>query len=273
MATKRTSRSPKERKEPHWLVVLLVGALLTVVLGALITTHTLQNGWDDAKGLVQSKPSAHDQTINKFYGQVEDAELWAHKPTIFPASETLIKRHYKALNPLELHDFVAAPVLSTLELLIERAAVQPGKFLITYGRVLTSSVIEPTTGNYRSTMVQLVAPSAHVPPTSNEADPVVYCRVPLPEVPVLPKQHVFAEGVVVASGIALSSNGGVRQAVYMDCAAIAPPYGHCGHLLLPPLPEPFWHCGPFVLQRYQQKAARENLYPHEANESAYIEPL
>jgi hypothetical protein len=270
---KRRHRGRKERRESHWLVAAIVAAVLTAIVAALITTHTLEAGWHDVTGVFRSSPSAHDRTIITFFNQVETSELWSGHPKVYPASETFIKRHYRALNPLEVHEFVPGPVLVPLEILVERAAVQPGKFVITYGRVLASTVLEPTKGPDRSVMVQLVPASSHVPQKAGQVDPVVYCRVPLEEVPVRPGVVVFAEGVAVASGVAHSSLGGLQEAVYMDCAAIAPPYGRCGHFPLPPVPEAFQHCGPNALRRYQEQAAREDVYPHEASEAAYIEPL
>jgi len=58
-----------------------------------------------------------------------------------------------------------APVLSPLETVVERGPLQPGKFIITYGRVLASNVLEPTQGPYRSVMVQLIPASTDYAPS------------------------------------------------------------------------------------------------------------
>lgn len=245
-----------------------MGAFLT----AIITTNTLEHGWGDLTRLFRTAPTAHEKTVDRFFDQVEGAEYWAHKPTIYESSKTFILRHYGALNPLEAHYFVSAPPLSPPELVVERAPLSPGQFIITYGRVVASNVLEATKGPYRSVIVQLIPASLHFPPRPSEADPVIYCRVPLEEVLVPAGATVFAEGVVVASGTVQSDQGGLRQAAYMDCAAIAPPAGRCGDYPLPPLPEAFEHCGPYAMRRYQERAVREHVYPHEASEVPYIEP-
>jgi hypothetical protein len=121
-------------------------------------------------------------------------------------------------------------------------------------------------------MVQLIPARLHFPPRPSEVDPVVYCRVRLEEVIVPAETTVLAEGIVVASGTPQSNLGGHRQAVYMDCAAIAPPYGRCGRFPLPPLPEAFEHCGPATLGRYQEAPVRANVYPHEPSETVALAP-
>jgi hypothetical protein len=165
-------------------------------------------------------------------------------------------RHYGAPNPLELHDFVSPPPLAPPELVVERAPLSSGQFIITYGRVLASNVLEATKGPYRSVMVQLIPAGLHVPPRPSEEDPVIYCRVPLEEVIVPANATVFAEGIVVASGTAQTNQGGLRRAVYMDCAAIAPPDGRCGHFPLPPLPEALSTAGRRYGRRQQLTCGR-----------------
>lgn len=243
-------RRKRERREPHWLVPLLVGALLT----ATVTTNVIHDVWHVITAPFRGSPTPQESNVKAFFHQVPSGGIWASPPTTFRSSERYFLSHYALLDPTTTHAFRATPHTVVVEHLVQEASVLQGTFLMTVGRVLTSDVVtnEP---HVIDTLVQIV-PYRVKRPTAQEVSFVVYCRVPLrPGAGPRAGELILAEGIVAGAGNIAFNEGGFRPAVYMACAAIAAPRGRCGEGPVPPVPE----------QRgcpdYRAKATKENPPP------------
>ncbi len=225
-------KQPKsERRQPHWLVPLLVGALLT----ATVTTSVVENAWHLVTSPFRGSPSAEEQNVTKFFAETKNAGIWESSPVTFDASERYFLRRYGVLDPTRTHTFRPTTHIARLQDVVSSAPVLQGTFLMTLGRVLTSNIVtsEP---NVVDTLIQLV-PYSVTEPTPKQIDAVVYCRVPLaPGQGYEPGELLFVEGVVAGAGNVAFNDGGFRPAAYMACASVARPAGRCGKGPIPPLP-------------------------------------
>jgi hypothetical protein len=226
-----TKRQRSGHKQPHWLVPLLVGALLT----ATITTSVLEEAWNVVKTPFANGPSTQERIVKQFVTEVDRGGIWVSQPVTFSVSSTYFLEHFSGLDPRVTHTFAATPDLVLLGEVVERAPEIAGVFILTYGRVLTSNVVtnEP---DVQDTLLQVVESSVRTP-TPTQIGKVVYCRVPLSfDTRYYPGEPVFIEGIVVGAGDIQFNDGGYRPAAYMACAAIARPWGKCGRGNVPPVP-------------------------------------
>jgi hypothetical protein len=226
-------RQQADSRQPHWIVPLLVGALLT----SIITTNVVQSAWHALKSPFRAKPTSEQMNVTQFVRQTEDADFWLAKPAIFDQSVSYFRRHYSLLDPTRSHKFGTGGDPVPFDQLVHNAPFLAGKTVISFGRILSVNLVTPEPA-VLDTLIQVVSPAVRHPRPS-EIDEMVYCRVPLSDDrPFVRGKFIFFKGVLIAAGNIHASDGGYRPGVYFACSSVTRPKGRCGTKHVPPLPGP-----------------------------------
>jgi hypothetical protein len=208
----------------------------------------------------RQQPTQIEQVADLYIKDVRSLSLWQGEPTVFPSSRKFFIHHMRLLDPFVLHTFIPAPALTRPPVLAETAPGQAGELVIVYGRVIGANVTAPPTMGIQRTIVQLIDAGTPWPLPKEFIGPIVDCEVPLPKGKLIqPGTKLFAEGVVIAAGNAIFSQGGYRPLVFLACDALILPQGHCGAGFVPPLPDAGSTC-PGRKDEYVQMALKRGIH-------------
>lgn len=232
MPTIRFPRRAKGQREPHWLVIAFVSALLT----ALITTDTVKNGVAAVKDLLDGTPSIEQQYVDQFVSEARDERRWTGPPTVFPEAIDYLKREFSSVDPRVDHKFSKRDgMFVPLESLIHDPEQAAGP-VVTFGQVVSAAVTD--TGHERST-IEIVFADPNIRNFNYKTvEGLVVCRASVPAPAALPSGRLvmFFSGVPLAKGPMRATWGGFVNAVYAICGSGTAAVNLCGRSSVPGFP-------------------------------------
>jgi hypothetical protein len=221
---------PSQRREPHWLLNIVVASAVSLIVGGLLGPPLLKaarNAFND----VFHPQSAKDRVVDRYVRDLRRADIWSRPPTVFSDAVRYFRSHFTEFDPRRPHNFRETRHVPLLAL-VPTAPNWVTRPVVTAGNVISANQVSPQ-GGIQDWLLVLVPPSKR-PPKPSDRPPIVTCRVPLPARTVVPPwgAPVIVRGLVLAAGDSVQH----YETAYMVCtsAQILPPNGTPGIKPLPP---------------------------------------